>query len=189
MSDGPHRSLNMPRGWKKLAERADNRAYAPEEVRDALPTALEQDWRAEVPDSLRRQVREILGDSQDSLLDDGRAERLEALRRQSAGHALGNTFLDYAIQAAERGLAGDEALREAVGNALSDRAASAARQVEEHYCRESTQRRAAHVRARIEAGVTQCDLAGIVGRVVGTDRTGGPRGPAKRTGIDEGVRL
>ena len=44
MSDGPHRSLKMPRGWKKLAERADKKAYAPEEVRHALPEALEQDW-------------------------------------------------------------------------------------------------------------------------------------------------
>ena len=189
MSDGPHRSLNMPRGWKKLAERADNRAYAPEEVRDALPTALGQDWRAEVPDSLCRQVREILGDSQNSLLGDDRAERLEGLRRQTAGYALGNTFLDYAVQAAERGRTGDEAMREAAGKALSDRAASGARQVEEHYCRKATQPRAAHVRRRIEAGVRECDMAGIAGDVVGTDRTGGPRRPAKRTGIDEGVRL
>ena len=68
MSDGPHRSPKMPRGWKKLAERADNKAYAPEEVRDALPEALEHDWRAEVPDSVCRRVRDILGDSQRSRL-------------------------------------------------------------------------------------------------------------------------
>ena len=189
MSDGPHRSLKMPRGWKKLAERADKKAYAPEEVRDALPAALEQDWRAEVPDSLCRQVRNILGDSQSSLFGDQRAERLEALRRETAGYNLGNAFLDYAIQAAERGGTGDEALKEATGKALSDRAARGARQVEEHYCRESTQRRAARVRERIESGVTQSDMAGIAGRVVGTDGTGGPRRPVKQTGIDDGVRL
>ena len=189
MSDGPHRSLKMPRGWKKLAECADKKAYAPEEVRDALPAALEQDWRAEVSDRLCRQVGEILGESQSSLFGDQRTERLEALRRDTAGYNLGNAFLDYAIQAAERGRTGDVALREAAGKALSDRAASGARQVEEHYHRETTQRRAAHVRGRIEAGVTQCDMAGIAGRVVGTDRTGGPRRPAKQTGIDEGVRL
>ena len=118
MSDGPHRSLKMPRGWKTLAERADNRAYAPEEVRDALPVALEQDWRAEVPDRLCRRVREILGDSQSSLFGDQRFERLEALRRETAGYVLGNTFLDYAIQAAERGRTGDVAMREAAGKAL-----------------------------------------------------------------------
>lgn len=189
MSDGPHRSLNMPRGWKKLAERADNRAYAPEEVRDTLPAALNQDWRAEVPVSLCRQVRDILGDRQDSLFGNDRTERLEALRRKAAGYALGNTFLDYAIQTAERGRTGDEAMREATCNALSDRAASGARQVEEHYCREATQLRAAHVRRRIEAGVRECDMADIVGRVIGTDRAGGSRRPTKLTGIDEGVRL
>ena len=60
MSDGPHRSLKMPRGWKKLAEHADKKAYAPEEVRDALPDALEQDWRSEVPDGVCSRVRDIL---------------------------------------------------------------------------------------------------------------------------------
>ena len=136
MSDGPHRSLNMPRGWKRLAERADNKAYAPEEVRDALPEALEHDWRAEVPDNVCRRVRDILSDSQSSLFGDQRAKRLEALRRETAGYALGNTFLDYAIRAAARGRCGDEALREAAGKALTDRAARGARQVEEHYYRE-----------------------------------------------------
>ena len=120
MSDGPHRSLKMPRGWKKLAERADNKAYATEEVRDALPEALEQDWRAEVPDSVCRHVRDILGDSQSSLFGDQRAERLEALRGETAGYALGNALLDYAMEAAARGRGGDDALREAVGKALTD---------------------------------------------------------------------
>ncbi len=40
MSDGPHRSLNMRRGWKRFAKRADKEAYAPEEVCDAIPAAL-----------------------------------------------------------------------------------------------------------------------------------------------------
>ena len=130
MSDGPHRSLKMPRGWKKLAERADNKAYATEEVRDALPAALEQDWRAEVPDSLWRKMREILGDSQSSLFGHQPSERLVALRRETAGHNLGNVFLDCAIQAAEQGRSGEEALREAAGMALSDRAVIGRRRVE-----------------------------------------------------------
>ena len=188
MSDGPHRSLKMPRGWKKLAERADNKAYAPEEVRDALPEALEHDWRAEVPDSVCRRVSDILGDNQSSLFGDHRAERLEALRRETAGYALGNALLDYAIEAAARGRCGDEALTEAAGKVLTDRAARSARQVEEHYCRESTLHRAAHVRERIETRVTQSDIDGIAGRLVGTDKSESAR-PAKQTGLDDGVRL
>ena len=189
MTDGPHRSLKMPRGWKKLAERADKKAYAPEEVRDALPTALEQDWRGEVPDSLLRTVRFILRDSQSSLFGDQRSERLEALHRKTAGYNLGNVFLDCVIQATELGHSGDEVLREAAGKALSDRAARGARQVEEHYCRKSTQHRAVHVRERIETGVTQSDITGIAGRLVGTDGNKEPRRLAKKTGIDDGVRL
>ena len=189
MTDGPHRSLKMPRGWKKLAERADKMAYAPEEVRDALPGALEQDWREEVPDRLFRQVRDIIGDSQSSVFDNQRSERLEVLHRETAGYNLSKDFLDYAIQAAKRGRNGVEALKEVICNALSDRAARRARQVEEHYCRKSTQRRAAHVRERIETGVTQSDITGIAGRLAGTGGTKGPRWPAKQTGIDDGVRL
>ena len=189
MSDGPHRSLKMPHGWKKLAERADNEAYAPEEVCNALPAALEQDWRVEVPDRLFRQVWEIIGDNQSSLFGDLQTERLEALRREAAGNNLGNVFLDYAILAAERGLSGDETLKEVVGKALLDRAARGARQVEEHYCRKSTELQAAHVRERIEAVVTHSNMAGIVGRLVGKDATKGPRRLAKQTGIDDGVRL
>ena len=189
MSDGPHRSLNMPSGWKKLAERADNKAYAPEEVRDALPQALEQDWCAEVSDSTISQIRSILGDRQDSLFSDHQARRLEALRRETVGHNLTNTLLDYAIQATDRGLSGTEALKEAASNTLSDRAARGARQVEEHYYRKSSQGRAAYVRERIETGVTQSDMASIAGRFVGTGTSKGPRRPAKQTGLDDGVKI
>ena len=77
----------------------------------------------------------------------------------------------------------DEALREAAGKALTDRATRGARQVEEYYCRESTLHRAAHVRERIESGVTQSDIGRIAGRSVGTDKGESARS-AKRTGLD-----
>ena len=189
MSDGPHRSLNMSSGWKKLAECADNKAYAPEEVRDALSKALGQDWRAEVSDGTISRIRSILGDCQDSLFSDQQARRLEALRRKTAGHNLTSTLLDYAIQATNRGLSGTEALKEAASNTLSDRAARGVRQVEEHYCRKSTQGRSAYVRERIESGVTQSDMTSIVDRVVGTDASKGPRRPVKQIGLDDGVLL
>jgi hypothetical protein len=48
MSDGPHRSLPMRRGWKRVAERGDKRAYASEEVSEAIIVALEQDCRQEM---------------------------------------------------------------------------------------------------------------------------------------------
>ena len=188
MSDGPHRSLKMPRGWKKLAERADKEAFAPEEVRDALPEALGHDWRTEVPGNVCKSVRDILGDNQSSLVDDHRIAQLETLRGETAGYPLGSTFLDYAIETAARGRSGDEALREAVSKAVKDRAARGARQIEEHYCRKSTPHRAGHVRERIETGVKQSNFDDIAGWLVGTDKSERPR-LTKQTGLDDGVQL
>ncbi len=188
MSDGPHRSLKMSRSWKRFAERAANTAFAPEEVRDALLEALEQDWRAEAPDRFCRRVHNTLGNNQGPLFGDQLADRIEALRRETAGYPLGNALLDYAGETAARGNHGDEALKEAASKALMDRAARGARQVEEHYCRELTLHRADHIRERIETAVMQSDINGIAGRLVGTDKSERAL-PTKQAGLDDGVQL
>lgn len=179
----------MRRGWKQLAERADKNAFAPEEICDAIPRALEQDWRAEVPQSLPRQIRAILEDNQSSLFGDQRLEKLEALRSNAAGYPLAGVFLDCAIQTAASGKAGDQAISEAVRGALMDRVARGIRQVEEHYRRESTQNRAMNVRERMESTVTQTDISAIIERVVGTGKAALPRMPAKQAGLDDGVQF
>lgn len=189
MSDGPHRSLKMSRGWKRLAERADKSAYSPKEVCDALPEALKQDWLAEVPGNLCKLLRRILGTKQGSLSSGRRIESIEALRRKVAGYSLGNILLDYVIQTVAQGLSGASALKQAGARTLSDRAMRGARQVEEHYQRKSTQGRAARVRERIEAGVVQSDMAAIAGSLAGIDSGKGLRRPVKQTGLDEGVQL
>lgn len=43
MSDVPHRSLPMRPGWKKVAEYADNKNCACDQVRDAVEAAVEKD--------------------------------------------------------------------------------------------------------------------------------------------------
>ena len=189
MSDGPHRSLPMSPGWKRLARRAANKAFSPEEVCDALPAALQLDWRTEVPKKLCRLISDILKDSQCSLFDDQRVRNLEALRRETAGSNLGNSFLDYAIQAVMQERNGEDAIKIAAANAIADRSARGARQVEEHYYRESTHARASHVRERIESGVSQSDFAAIAGRLVGIDASKRPLAPAKKTGLEDGVQF
>ena len=189
MSDGPHRSLPMSRGWKQLARRAANKAFSPVEVRDALPAALQQDWRGEVPERLCKLVQNVLNDNQGSLFEDQRVHGLEALRRETAGRTLGKAYLDYAIQAVMHGLGGKDAIAQAAANAIGDRAARGARQVEEHYLRKSTHARASHVRERIESGVIQSDFAAIAGRLVGIDTSDQPLAPVKNTALDDGVRL
>ena len=64
MSDGPHRSLNMRRGWKQLAKCADNIAFSTEEIRNALSSALADDWREEVPGDICQQLQTILNKGQ-----------------------------------------------------------------------------------------------------------------------------
>jgi hypothetical protein len=189
MSDGPHKSLNMPRSWKKLAERADKRSYAAEEVREALPSALMRDWRAEVSESFCRQVQTILCDTQSSLFDDQKITKLEALRIQTAGYPLGNVFLDYAVRSAHKNGSANDALMEAVCNTLKDRALRGARQIEEHYRRESTDNRAIRVRQRIEQGIEASNIVLIANRLITTEKSGAQLRVKKRTGLDDGVQL
>ena len=189
VSDGPHRSLPMTRGWKRLAERADSRAYEPEEIGDALPAALAQDWNAEVPAGLLAEIRKVVGDRQKSLLGDDRLDRLEALRTLAAGRALSGVLLDCAMQAVVDGHCGDDAIKKATANALGDRAARRSRQVEEHYLRKSSGRRAVHVRHRIEDGVNRADVAAIAGQLLGFSSAKGNTRPKLKSGLDQGVSL
>ena len=78
MSDGPHKSLGMRPGWKKFAKRADKAAYEPDQVEEALPDALGDDWRAERCGELVDEIR--------AALDDGR-QRSSSTRITKAGSA------------------------------------------------------------------------------------------------------
>jgi hypothetical protein len=189
MSDGPHKSLAMRPAWKRLAERADNSAFAPEEVRDALPAALQQDWNAEVSGPFLRQLQDILGDSDSGLFGDRRIDRLDALRLEAAGFPLAGVVLDCAIQAISQGRSSDDLLTEAGVHALADRAARGARQIEEHYMRTSSHDRADCVRERLEAGVTQVDMRSLAQTLVRSGHGLRTHAPAKRDALDDGVRL
>ena len=78
---------------------------------------------------------------------------------------------------------------EAVAEALSIWSVRHVRQIEEHYCRDSTQRRGQNVRARIEQGIGAASLKGLALQFVKLGGTAVPRTPPKRTGLDDGVRL
>lgn len=82
MSDGPHRSLPMRKGWKKLAERGDGRLHTAEQVREAVPLALADDWRAEGCDHFMKQVRDVLlGDGQSQLFKPTKDDTVNALKK------------------------------------------------------------------------------------------------------------
>lgn len=187
MSDGPHRSLPMRKAWKRVAERGDKRAFASEEVSDAIVVALEQDCRQEMPAPFLDAAWRIFADPEPSLFMVQIAQQLEALR-QVAGSGLGRVVLEEAILVAERGKSGRDGLVEALTNALTDRAAKGARQIEEHYCRESSTPRAQHVRARIEEAIGGAGVDGLARRILQVESTPRPQ-VTMRKGLDDGVRF
>jgi hypothetical protein len=185
MSDGPHRSLPMRPRWKRVAECGDNHAFAPDEVSRALLPALEQDCRDEISPQFITSFRELY----QSLFKDHLGEELEALR-PAAGCGIGGTILDYAIQLAANDENGFDAPTKAMTSALIDRAAKGARQVEEHYCRESTAPRGQGVRSRIEQAISDSSPAieGLSRKILNLDSE--PSAPAtKQQGLDDGVRF
>jgi GNAT superfamily N-acetyltransferase len=187
MSDGPHRSLPMRPAWKRVAECGDNRAFAPDEVGDALVPALEQDSRGELATDFIDTFCGLYG----SLFKDQLGPALEALR-PAAGCGIGHVLLDHAIQLAAGGETSIDAAVKAMTNALTDRAARGSRQVEEHYCRKSTESRAQHVRARIEQAIGERSTAitALARKVLKMDSAPTPSArPLKQQGLDDGVRF
>jgi hypothetical protein len=188
MSDGPHRSLPMRRRWKRVAESADNKAFEREEIRNAIIPALEQDCMKEMSPEFLSNLRAVCSGQEGSLFKNEVGPQLESLR-DAAGSGIGRVVLDHAIQISasekiERDIAG-----KALTNALTDRAARGARQVEEHYCRESTKPRANRVRERIEQAISHPDMEGLARQILTGKRDRSPRPSIKRQGLDDGVKL
>jgi hypothetical protein len=178
----------MRAAWKRTAERADKPAYSAAEVADAMSRAVEDDWRAEIPESCIKSLSHILGDQQLSLLDDTNAAQFAAVRRSLRGcGSLGGVLIDCAEEAAGRGKFGEDALRDAVRNALVDRVLRNAKQVEEHYHRNSPQR-GINIRERLDEAVTGVSFDTLTTRVLRVgDRP--EEHWRKQRGLDDGVPL
>lgn len=149
--------------------------------------ALEQDCRAEMPGQLLDSIYRIFCGREPALFEMPINAELEALR-ENAGSGIGRLLLDHALLVTERGKTGKEALIESLTNALTDRAAKCARQVEEHYLLKSTAPRSKHVRARIEEATDRAALGELSRRMLKIEHEPYVR-PARRDGVDDGVPL
>ena len=184
MSDGPHRSLNMTRDWKRVAERCDLQAYSNDEVSASLADALEKDCSREIPPGFFDMAWKVLTNPEPFLFLKA-SEQLEDLRR-CAGFDLGRLVLEEAILIAERGGGGRECLTEALQNALQNRAARAARHIEEHFGRKSPLVRAIRLRARIEDGIAITPFDQVARRVLKLEKST-EKPLRKKEGLDDGV--
>src|SRR5664280_1797154 len=135
MSDGPHRSLPMRRGWKRVAKRGDKSAFAIDEISAALIPALRQDCQDDLIPGFLDGLRAVCQDQEHSLFKDNIEPQIEALRHL-AGSGIGHVVLDEAIRLCATGEQGLNIALKALDNALTDRATRGAKQVEECYFRE-----------------------------------------------------
>ena len=189
VSDGPYRSLDMRRHWKRLAKRASNAACDDQERAEALAGALQRDWVLEVPAGLPGRLRDILDDRQGDLLGDSAPERLEVLRGETADSPLASILVDCAAQALHEGYSGDDAVVKATADTLQERACSSRRQVEEHWLRESSVRSAKLMRSRIDAAIAAADVNAIARDCLGFSSGTSSHAPLRKTRIDDGVPL
>lgn len=185
MSDGPHKSLPMRARWKALSRRADNQAFSAEEVAEAVAPALIADWTSEVSDALFKLVRQALASQESSLFADQVERDVEALRSR-ASTPMESLLIDAASDAAASGLTGEAALRAAVADTLTERGLRGIRQVEEHWLREVKDRRAANVRARLEASLAAAPIAETAANLLGGAKARDVA-PVKRDDIEDGV--
>lgn len=188
MSDGPHRSLPMPPGWRRVAERSANVAFSSEEISKALIPALEQTCRDEMSPELIGGVCVLIEAQESSLFKEDVRPKLEALR-EVAGCGIGRTFLDNVIQLSPQGSAELNDFASAMTAALKDRAARGARQIEEHYCRKTTTPRAQNTRARIEQSIAGSPIKELARQILKLDARDSVRPTLRQQGLDDGVRL
>src|SRR3954465_11090863 len=104
MSDGPHKSLDMCPGWRKLAERASLPSFELAGVAEAISVALGDDWRRDRCDTLIKQLGEAFSDKQGKLFEPTNEENVEKLRDiNGAGYPLRRLILECVTQEFEHG--------------------------------------------------------------------------------------
>lgn len=189
MSDGPHRTLNMRRPWKVLAERADSTAYSHADVVACLAPAVLSDWKGEVSDDYFNEVGQALGCGKQAHLFEKDPAEIDRLR-QKASSPMEANLADYAKDICSSPLRGEEALQDVVKRAMSECVVRRTLQAQEHYQRKSSNLRAAHMRARLQQAATASP--GIFAAMAQSVVTGAKisvRAPAKRDGLYDGPPL
>jgi hypothetical protein len=178
----------MPLRWRRVAERCANVAFSTEEITNALIPALQQDCQSELSPELIDGIRGVFDDQRWSLFKDDLRPRLEALR-EIAGCGIGVTLLDNVMELSPSGAAELDDFARVMASALEDRAARSARQIEEHYYRESTDPRALNTRKRLDQSIAASPLAALARQILKLNEKDPAGQTVRMQGLDDGVRL
>ena len=190
MSDGPYRSLPMSRGWKQLAKLAENANFDHADTGAAVSHALATTWRSEVPATVVKGIRDVFLETEPDLFPDIRIARIDAIAADTAGYGLSRQLVFHASSVLAEGLMGEVGLAEATRRTLDAYAARATRQIEEHYCRNTTARLTQQMRNAISQAIGAADFDTLARQCSGLEpRAGKRRAMRKHVGIDDGVPL
>src|SRR5262249_13565770 len=146
-----------------------------------------QNWRDEVPDGVWQGLKDIFSNGQHALFGDHNAEMIQALRHEVIG-PLGYSLIDLAAKSANGGAQYPESLVEVAKQAFLQRAARGNKQVEEHWHRESSQKRTAQIRTRLESALSRADLDTLVRECLGISVAPKSLSPSKQSSLDDGVQ-
>lgn len=187
MSDGPHKSLPLPRRWQDLAERGANPAFSLTEVSEAMLVATRKEFGGLPIEKLRNAMH--AGD-QIGLFNDAAESELESLRVACPGNASWNALIDCCIDEIRRGGIGTEALQAACEAAVDLKLRAVSRQIEEHYLRKENSRSAFSMRQRLSGSRNTVDAASIASEICSSvDRSPSNARIVKQGGLDDGVSL
>lgn len=187
MSDGPYKSLKMSRSWKRLAKVAANPAHSTEEVAEAFRPALLGDWKFVRP-TFAQELRAALGDNERGNLFAEIALAETQRLRAAASNPMESLLADQACDVARDGQVGPPAYEAAVQACLDERAVQRARQMEEHYLRESSPD-AGRLRAKLGIAMGKIGTDGLAAGIAAGAGVRSLTPKVDRSGLDEGVPL
>lgn len=186
MSDGPWKSLPMRQHWKRVARQAENGAFSPEELSEALDVALSKEAE-ELP--LEAVCHVVVPNDQGVLFGPDLDGEFEAIGRDHPGSKVVQTFLTCLREQEARGSSGREMVVSAAADTLAECARDNSRSIQEHYYRKSRAPTVA-VHRRLASAHHLCDFRGLASRLAAPSGSSvsSPR-PARRSGLDDGPPL
>jgi hypothetical protein len=187
MSDGPHRSLPMNKGWRTAAQQAEGSGFEPACVADQLFQGIANDFKSEVPVVVNELLQSLLKDGRQFLLGHVLDGHFTNAKDRAAGHSLAAQILRNVELELKMGASSNDAVRNGVSDALISRLGERLRQIEEHYLRHprSSDSMTGNVRRRLELGAQSVLLTRLTNCVLGLDKLSN-HPIAMHTGLDDG---
>ena len=120
MSDGPHRSLNMPKHWKSLAMQAEMGGFTMDDMlTHIINKHYSQDWEKSIPRDILKRVKTILNNPVLPTFNSQVSEKFELLKKECPGNPHAKLLLEYAICSVQNDEMKSGDLNEIVRNTLN----------------------------------------------------------------------